>query len=1000
MVEDGEFCHRPGLRRNPRWNDFQRLALDVYARGEFAGLRTVRELRECGDQLFFAIMADLEGASTPGSASSMLEEIKGNIQIVNASISKTSLKTRKFRNRPGYNLFQNIAFDTYMGGAHAHLKTHRGAEPVLAFIVDELEAAHDIDAANGLLDRAERDVDVVLRAIDGADWGGSPRLEVGGVTVENPPPALPPLCDGCRDALSFLRDNLWNRGAYFNPYLNSPMPDYGNMRGAFGDVLHEYRRITGIPRSSPIDDDVKNHLAGMTLIIAELAKSRAVELGVGAHKGANRDWSLMKRRLMSLDGQRKPRDSKAHGDHSILCRKCEDGIEGAMEKATEWPLRFPLERFEDRIKDALLKHEVIDKVEAFVARTKGFDTDQWLMHAWAVSISAGRPGTGVPDVDIGWGPELVVENPDPSYRTAMRRRGPSVPARLLDDSGLLVGRKLDYGCGWGADADAFGMDRYDPDPEKGACVHPTGEYDTITVTYVLNALSSPESGAKKAREIRDKGVCILKNVQNLLAPGGNAYITVRRNIEGRGEAQSEVSIDLPVVRETHDFAIYRLRKGDRIRGYKAVPVKTNPKSPKFEVGDAVKIDFSYWLGAPLGGCRHGAEVWDEMLPYHGRVMSVSAIWSDTSGEDDVLYRLSDVAPASDGGYFGFCGCMLESVPEPTPILTTPPPIVVENPTSDAQYRDEALSATDDLSPDDVGQERFGDYVLKFEGFTRVCWDDAEEKGKDTPDIEKEIIGDWSKSLPGMAVVESGWQRGGDFGADDVFWALFAPARPNPEAQGLLVPTLIDVGDENGRWFWVEADTNLEEPPGLEGYARRVRQSLLDWMRKHPGWREFDLRREIPEILVSAGIRGAKVGSFLSLNDEPDISVELKEGSSHVPIRVLYGTGPRCRVLNPAGRVRLTDDKDPPAMMRGRRTDDMKKLMQGALTGSMGREVFGNLVLRYEALGRAEDAGDEELGDEILREWDAWEYKGGAYSLLDCGCYAGSVFWAVYGPTFY
>ena len=47
-----------------------------------------------------------------------------------------------------------------------------------------------------------------------------------------------------------------------------------------------------------------------------------------------------------------------------------------------------------------------------------------------------------------------------SYKTAKSRQTLSVPMRYLRL--CLNGRLLDYGCGKGSDADALGMEKYDP----------------------------------------------------------------------------------------------------------------------------------------------------------------------------------------------------------------------------------------------------------------------------------------------------------------------------------------------------------------------------------------------------------------------------------------------------------------------------------------------------------------------------------------------------------
>lgn len=139
--------------------------------------------------------------------------------------------------------------------------------------------------------------------------------------------------------------------------------------------------------------------------------------------------------------------------------------------------------------------------------------------------------------------------PTSSYLTAISRTRPSAPAKYLYDVGLLCGKCLDYGCGRGKDAQIYGMVGYDP---YWRPIQLTGTFDTITCTYVLNVLD-PEDIPK-----------VLKDIKTLLAPGGTAYLTVRRDLKGqtkkgRGTMQKNVVLPLPVVRETGGYCIYSLR---------------------------------------------------------------------------------------------------------------------------------------------------------------------------------------------------------------------------------------------------------------------------------------------------------------------------------------------------------------------------------------------------------------------------------------------------------
>ena len=139
---------------------------------------------------------------------------------------------------------------------------------------------------------------------------------------------------------------------------------------------------------------------------------------------------------------------------------------------------------------------------------------------------------------------------DKPHLTAITRRGPSVPIKWLDSHSLLTGRILDFGCGKGMDAESFDMDRYDPfySPE-----YPTGKYDTITCTYVLNVVDENTADT------------ILAEILALLSKVGIAYLTVRRDIKkegltSRGTFQRNVRHVLPIMTENSRFCIYKLQR--------------------------------------------------------------------------------------------------------------------------------------------------------------------------------------------------------------------------------------------------------------------------------------------------------------------------------------------------------------------------------------------------------------------------------------------------------
>ena len=70
-----------------------------------------------------------------------------------------------------------------------------------------------------------------------------------------------------------------------------------------------------------------------------------------------------------------------------------------------------------------------------------------------------------------------------SHLTAIARKAPSKPMQYLDTRGMLRGRVLDFGSGRGYDADAFGLERFDP---HFAPQMPEGTFDPVVCDYVLN----------------------------------------------------------------------------------------------------------------------------------------------------------------------------------------------------------------------------------------------------------------------------------------------------------------------------------------------------------------------------------------------------------------------------------------------------------------------------------------------------------------------------------
>jgi SAM-dependent methyltransferase len=135
---------------------------------------------------------------------------------------------------------------------------------------------------------------------------------------------------------------------------------------------------------------------------------------------------------------------------------------------------------------------------------------------------------------------------------AVRRETVSKTARFLDDRGLLRGRILDYGCGFGFDADHFGWEAFDPHYRQKA---PEGLFDTIVCNHVANMLT------------RGNRQQLFRAVVGLLAPRGAAYLSVSRKIPVTGKLalrkriQNYVVLTLPSVFRDGDLEVYRLEPG-------------------------------------------------------------------------------------------------------------------------------------------------------------------------------------------------------------------------------------------------------------------------------------------------------------------------------------------------------------------------------------------------------------------------------------------------------
>jgi hypothetical protein len=132
---------------------------------------------------------------------------------------------------------------------------------------------------------------------------------------------------------------------------------------------------------------------------------------------------------------------------------------------------------------------------------------------------------------------------------AVRRETVSPTAQFLKDHGLLIGRILDYGCGFGFDADHFGWEAFDPHYRQKP---PLGPFDTVVCNHVANMLTW-----RSRRALFDE-------IRALLTPRGKAYISVSRKIPIDGKLamrkriQNYVVLTLPSVFCDEELEIYRL----------------------------------------------------------------------------------------------------------------------------------------------------------------------------------------------------------------------------------------------------------------------------------------------------------------------------------------------------------------------------------------------------------------------------------------------------------
>ena len=135
---------------------------------------------------------------------------------------------------------------------------------------------------------------------------------------------------------------------------------------------------------------------------------------------------------------------------------------------------------------------------------------------------------------------------------AIKRKNPSLASELLKKLNLLSDDVLDFGCGYGFDADFYKWSKYDP------CYFdnfPTKKFKNIVCINVLNVVSS---------RIREE---IINNIKELLEDNGIAYLCVPRNIPIKGKysnferrPQNYVILSLKSLYKDKKIEIYELKK--------------------------------------------------------------------------------------------------------------------------------------------------------------------------------------------------------------------------------------------------------------------------------------------------------------------------------------------------------------------------------------------------------------------------------------------------------
>ena len=144
-----------------------------------------------------------------------------------------------------------------------------------------------------------------------------------------------------------------------------------------------------------------------------------------------------------------------------------------------------------------------------------------------------------------------------AHLTAITRKTLSKPMQYLVEQDLIKGNALDYGCGKGFDCDALGISGYDPFHRQTMSLDMTPDrvFNTIACNYVLNVI--PDEQERKD---------VIEQIKTLLTDDGIAYISVRNDVKelngytSKGTWQGHILLDLPIVKKTSNFIMYKVTK--------------------------------------------------------------------------------------------------------------------------------------------------------------------------------------------------------------------------------------------------------------------------------------------------------------------------------------------------------------------------------------------------------------------------------------------------------